>query len=93
MTWRVSSTAQRSGDSADRTASSGGSVVDRVEDPGEEELRQQDEREDLVCLALGAEIGEDEQPERAAIDGDEEQDRDERHEDERRQRHARDDRR
>ena len=64
-------------------------VVDRVEDAGEEELRQEHEREDLVRLALGGEVREDEQPERAAVDRDEEQHRDERQEHDRRQRHAR----
>ena len=54
-------------------------VLDRVEDPGEEELRKHHEREDLVRGALAREIREDDHAEGAA----------EQRDDEHRERHAR----
>ena len=54
-------------------------MLDRVEDPGEEELRQHHEREDLVRCALAREIRENDHTEGAAEQCD----------DEHRKRHAR----
>src|SRR5688500_13423187 len=53
-------------------------VLDRIEDPGQEELRQHHEREDLVRLPLVVQTRQHEDPEGAAVHRDEQRGRDQR---------------